>query len=225
MAERRKMLSENLLLKNEIELMGKDEIFEQIPRWDKYFISNYGRLLHKNKKGKYTIVNPSITKGGYLSYTVSKPARTYRGKKIRDTNGKPKNIRDCRTAQYFVATVYVKNPYPVIEYSVEDLQIHHKDRDRQNNYYKNLMWLCKSKNGRKDHDFIHSIKKFSLYNEETTNFHTYHDIDILLKRIDTDVLEFIDSIRYNEKLFKSQDGKWDLYEVNGYFVGIQFFRK
>ncbi len=217
-------LSEKQLQKNNIELIGKDEIFSQIPNWNKYFISNHGRLIHKNNKGRYTIVNPSITKGGYLSYTLSKPARNYKGDKVRDENGKPKNIRSCKPAQQLVAILYVNNPYPG-EYTIEDLQIHHKDGNRINNYYKNLMFLCKSKNGRKDHDFIHSIKKVSLYNEETTNFHTYKDIDMLLKRIDTDVLEFIDSIRYNEKLFKSQDGKWDLYEVNGYFVGIQFFRK
>lgn len=218
-------LSEGTLAKNGIELIGADEIFTQIPRWDKYFISNHGRLIHKNSKRRYTIINPSITKGGYLTYTLSKPARNYRGEKVRDENGKPKTIRKCKPAQQLVAILYVNNPYYSGEYTIEDLQIHHKDGNRINNYYKNLMFLCKSKNRRKDHDFIHSIKKVSLYNEETTNYHTYRDIEMLLKRINTDVLEFIDTIRFNEKLFKSQDGKWDLYEVNGYFVGIQFFRK
>ena len=72
------MLSENLLIKNGIDLIETDEKFAQVAGWNKYFISNYGRLLHKNKKNKYTIVNPSITTGGYLTYTLAKPTRTYK---------------------------------------------------------------------------------------------------------------------------------------------------
>ena len=218
-----KMLNNTILEKNNIELIGKDETFSQIPKWSKYFISNYGRLLHKNKKNRYTIVNPSITKGGYLTYTLSKPARTYKGQKLRKPDGTAKTQKDCRTAQELVAIMYVKNPYPKAEYTIEDVQVHHKDRNRTNNYYKNLMWLCKTKNGRKDHDFIHSIRKIALYNEDTTIYHTYKDIDVLLNHLDIDVLELIDTLKYSDT--KIKDGKWTTYKVNDCYVGVQFSDK
>ncbi len=62
-------LSENILDRNNIELIAIDEVFTQIRNWNKYFFSNYGRLIHQNNKGKYCIVNPSITDGGYFTYT------------------------------------------------------------------------------------------------------------------------------------------------------------
>ena len=220
--ERRNMtLSEALLLKNGIELIEKDEIFKQVTHWNKYYISNYGRLVHKNNKGRYTIVNPSITKGGYLTYTLSKPARMYKGKKVRDNQGNTKRIRECKPAHQMVAIMYVNNPYPG-EYTIEDLEVHHKDKNRTNNYFKNLMWLCKTKNGRTDHDFVHTIKKIALYNEETTVYHTYKDIDLLLNRLDIDILELIDTLKYSDT--KIKDGKWTTYKVNGCYVGVQFIK-
>lgn len=216
-------ITERTLRKNGIELIELDETFTQIPNWNKYFISNYGRLLHKNNKGKYRIVNPSINKGQYLTYTLSKPARMYRGEKVRDQNGKVKQTRKCKPAHNLVAKVYCKNPYkPYVEYQIEDLDVHHKDGDRQNNYYRNLMYLCKNKNGRADHAFIHSIKKASIYNHEKGKFHTYKDIEMLLKRLNMDVLEFIDTLKYTEKLFSERN--WDIYTVNGYTLGIQFYK-
>lgn len=215
-------LNNSILERNNIELIGKDEVFSSIPRWSKYFISNHGRLLHKNNKGRYTIVNPSITTGGYLTYTLSKPGRTYKGKKVKGEDGKVKTIKDCRTAQYLVALCHVHNPYPKMEYSIEDLQVHHKDKNRINNYYKNLMWLCKSKNGRRDHDFVHSMKKIAIYNEDTAQYHTYKDIDMLLKRIGVDILELIDTLKYSD--IKIKDGKWTVYNVNDYYVGVQYHK-
>lgn len=218
-------LSQQTLEKNQIELLTLDELFKQIPKWNKYFISNYGRLLHKNNKGKYTIVNPTISHSGYFTYTLSKPARNYNGKKVRGKNGKPKTIRKCKPANQLVATLFVTNPYPECEYSISDLQVHHKNRVRTDNYYKNLMWLCKNKNGRKDHDFMHSVKKVSIYNKETGQFRTYNDIDRLLKKIDVNIMEFIDTVKDDELHLKSGDGKWNVYYINNHFVGIQFYIK
>lgn len=84
------------------------------------------------------------------------------------------------------------------------------------------MYLCRNKNGRADHAFIHSIKKASIYNHEKGKFHTYKDIEMLLKRLNMDVLEFIDTLKYTEKLFS--EGNWDIYTVNGYTLGIQFYK-
>lgn len=216
-------LTEKTLEKNNIELVGKDEVFTQIPKWNKYFISNYGRLLHKNTKGKYKIVNPSITKGGYLTYSLSKPARMYKGEKVRDKNGKTKPNKKCMSVQKFVAICYVKNPYPKTEYSIDDLQVHHKDKNPLNNYYKNLMWLCKNKNNRKDHDFVENIKRIAIYNPETAKYHSYRDIDMLLKRVGMNILELIDTLKYSEEYIK--DGKWKTYKVGKYYVGVQYYKE
>lgn len=217
-------LSSKILQKNNIDLIAPDEVFTQIPTWNRYFLSNHGRLLHKNSKGKYVLINPSITKSGYLTYTLYGKTRTYKGKKVRDKNGKIKPNRTCKPAHRLVAMLYVDSQYPS-NYTFNDLDAHHKDKNKTNNYYKNLMWLCVGKNGRKDHKFIDSIKKIALYNQETTKFHTYKDIELLCKRLNVDILELIDSIKFNNKLFKSQDGKWDVYHVNGHFIGIQFMKR
>lgn len=219
-----KVLTDKILRDNNI-THGVDEIFTQVPSWNKYFFSNYGRLIHKSNNGKYTLCKAVVTDNGYINYTLSKPARNYNGEKVRNADGTPKRKRKSIWAHRMVAQMYVVNPYPNAEYTIEDLHVHHKDNNRQNNYYKNLMWLCKSKNGRTDHDFIHSIKKISLYNQDKCTFHTYKDIDLLMKRLDVDVLELIDSLRFNDKLFKSQDGKWDIYQVNNQFIGVQFYKE
>lgn len=207
-------LTESILDKNNIELIELDEVFTKVRGWSKYFISNYGRLLHLNNKGRYNIVNPSITKGGYLTYTLSKPARKYRGKKVRDKNGNVKQNRECKSAHTLVAIMYVDNHYPG-NYRIEDLEVHHKDKNRTHNYYKNLMFLSTE-----HHGFIHTIKKISLYNQETIQYHTYKDIEVLAKRIDTDVLELLDTLKVTDRLFK--DGKWDVYNINGYFIGVDY---
>lgn len=215
-------LSKKTLLKNNIGLLEIDEIFSRIPEWNKYFISNYGRLIRLKNDGTYNIVNPSISTGGYLTYTLSKPARKYNGRKVKNEYGYSRGERTCKNAHQLVAQVFVKSNYPA-EYNIKDLQVHHKDKDRKNNYYKNLMYLCARKNGRNDHEFIHTLKKVAYYNKDKDSFYTYRDMDLLLKRLDVSILEFIDSIKYTDKLFTSQNGKWDVYFINGHFIGIQFY--
>lgn len=212
-------LSQKTLIDNNIDLIAVDEVFTQIPKWGAYYISNHGRLIHKNDKEHYSVVNPSISTGGYLTYTLSKRARYYRGEKVRDKNGKAKGQRQCYPAHRLVAMLYVHNSYPAT-YRIQDLDVHHKNHTRTDNYYKNLMWLS-----RKDHRYLDTIKKISIYSEEHCTFRTYKDIELLAKRIDIDILELIDSLRYGDRLFKSQDGKWDVYQVNGYFLGIHFYRR
>lgn len=221
------MLSENLLIKNGIDLIETDEKFAQVAGWNKYFISNYGRLLHKNKKNKYTIVNPSITTGGYLTYTLAKPTRTYKGEKLRNPDGSLKRNVLPITANRLVALMFVTyNPYEGrYDYSIENLDVHHKDHNRQNNYFKNLMWLSNGKNGtRADHQFINTIKKISLYDEKNGTYHTYKDIERLCKRIDIDILELIDTLK-DKDTPQIKDGSWTTYKVNNNYIGLQFFKK
>lgn len=217
------ILSKKILSKNNIGLIQIDEIFSRIPEWTKYFISNYGRLIHQKNNGELNIVNPSINTGGYLTYTLSKPARNYKGRKVKNKYGFSRGERVCKNAHQLVAQVYINPDYPA-EYNIKDLQVHHKDKNRKNNYYKNLMYLCEQKNGRHDHDFIHSIKKMAYYNQDTAKFYSYKDPQMLIKRIDVSLLEFIDHIKYSDKLFTSQDGKWDIFNINNHFIGIQFYK-
>ena len=85
------------------------------------------------------------------------------------------------------------------------------------------MWLANGKVGtRADHQFINTIKKIAVYNENNANYHTYKDIERLCKRIDTDILELIDILK-DKDTPKIKAGAWTTYQVNDFYVGVQFF--
>ena len=214
-------LSLKKLLENGIELIAKDEVFAKVENWNKYFISNHGRLIHKNRTGKYRIVNPSITSGGYLTYTLSKPARTYNGVKVRDAAGNVKTQIKCNSAQNMVARMFVYNPYPRMQYAIEDLQAHHKDRNRQNNYYKNLMWLSTE-----DHGFVHRIKRIGVYNADTCKYRCSKDIESVLKKIKMNIIEFRKTVqKMNKDKLTVRDAHWTVYLINGVYVAIEYYKK
>lgn len=214
-------LSLKKLLENGIELIAKDEVFAKVENWNKYFISNHGRLIHKNSKGKYRIVNPSITSGGYLTYTLSKPARTYNGVKVRDAAGNVKTQIKCNSAQNMVARMFVYNPYPRMQYAIEDLQAHHKDRNRQNNYYKNLMWLSTE-----DHGFVHRIKRIGVYNADTCKYRCSKDIESVLKKLKMNIVEFRKTVqKMNKDKLTVRDAHWTVYLINGVYVAIEYYKK
>lgn len=213
-------LSLKKLLENGIELIAKDEVFAKVENWNKYFISNHGRLIHKNSKGKYRIVNPSITSGGYLTYTLSKPARTYNGVKVRDAAGNVKTQIKCNSAQNMVARMFVYNPYPRMQYAIEDLQAHHKDRNRQNNYYKNLMWLSTE-----DHGFVHRIKRIGVYNADTCKYRCSKDIESVLKKLKMNIIEFRKTVqKMNKDKVTVRDAHWTVYLINGVYVAIEYYK-
>ena len=214
-------LSLKKLLENGIELIAKDEVFAKVENWNKYFISNHGRLIHKNSKGKYRIVNPSITSGGYLTYTLSKPARTYNGVKVRDAAGNVKTQIKCNSAQNMVARMFVYNPYPRMQYAIEDLQAHHKDKNRQNNYYKNLMWLSTE-----DHGFVHRIKRIGVYNADTCKYRCSKDIESVLKKIKMNIIDFRKTVqKMNKDKLTVRDAHWTVYLINGVYVAIEYYKK
>ena len=214
-------LSLKKLLENGIELIAKDEVFAKVENWNKYFISNHGRLIHKNSKGKYRIVNPSITSGGYLTYTLSKPARTYNGVKVRDAAGNVKTQIKCNSAQNMVAKMFVYNPYPRMQYAIEDLQAHHKDKNRQNNYYKNLMWLSTE-----DHGFVHRIKRIGVYNADTCKYRCTKDIESVLKKIKMNIIEFRKTVqKMNKDKLTIRDNQWIVYLINEVYVAIEYYKK
>lgn len=207
-------------LKNyEIELIADDEVFTRLPRFKYYYISNYGRLVKEQpKNGKLHSVNPEIVPNGYIAYKLLKPNRKYRGKPLRYENGKLKYGNTKTTAQRLVAMVYVNNYYG--EYAIDDLQVHHKDKNRQNNYFKNLIWLSLE-----DHKFIHKIKKIAIYNQNNGTYRTYRDIEYVAKLCKLNIREFLDEIKSNKNHFKSLDGKWANFYVNNKFIGIQWFKR
>ena len=221
------MIAESTLNKNGIELMEIDEVFTQVKGYKYYFISNYGRLIHKNKKGNYNIVSPVLVKGGYLKYTLSKPTRKYKGDYVRDKNGKPKRNTKDATANQLVGMMFLEyNPYTEkYNYTIEQLDTHHKDHNPQNNYYKNLMWLSNGKKGsRPDHGFINTIKRIAVYDESTATYHRYRDIERLCGNIDIDILELIDILK-DKNTPSIKDGEWTTYKVYEYYIGIQKFTR
>lgn len=209
-------LSERKLEKNGIELLAWDEIFNPIPKWNRYFISNYGRLLHINKKKELNLVPAHANNAGYLKYNLSKPTRKYKGKKLRDKNGKTKgNHLNCY-AHRLVAQLYVPILYPdYYDFDINDLEVHHRDKDPSNNYYKNLMYLLKV-----HHKFVDSIKKMGSYNDNTGRIYKYKDIERLADKAGMNVIEFIDYLRFAESERKD---KWNIYSINGYHVAVEYF--
>lgn len=217
------MLTQKKLKENNIDLIAIDEVFSQVPQWSRYYISNYGRLIYYNKeRAKMRINKPEIASNGYLAYKLSKPARRYKGNIVREKDGKAKSRTARRYAHRLVAQLYVNSQYPD-EYSIDtDLQVHHKDKNPQNNYYKNLMYLSKNKNGRNDHDFIDSIKKIAVLNKQTGRPYAYKDIERLCYRLDIFILELIDALKMDRNPLKSADGKWNIYPIGGELVGVQY---
>lgn len=221
------MVSKKTLEKNNIELIEIDEEFTQVKGYTNYFISNYGRLIHKRADKTYNIVSPNIINGGYIGYSLSKPARKYKGDIVRDENGKAKGSRTTATANQLVAKMFVDyNPYTEkYNYTIEQLDTHHKDHNRQNNYYKNLMWLANGKGGsRADHYFINQIKKIAIYDTEKVQYHTFKDIERLCSRIDLDILELIDILK-DENTPNIKNGEWDTYKVNDFYIGLQYYTR
>jgi len=107
----------------------KDEVWKTIDEFPRYMISNYGRV--KSFIGVEKILS-QYTIGGYL---VVKLSSTPTAQGIY----KQKNIKVHRlVAQYFCEGFF------------GDKQVHHIDRDRTNNYYKNLLCVTKA-----EHAAIH----------------------------------------------------------------------
>lgn len=210
-------LSEKKLLENGIELLGWDELFTPIPNWNRYYISNYGRLLHMNKKKELKIVPAHPNNAGYFKYNLSKPTRKYNGKKLRDKNGKTKgNTKNCYVHR-LVAELYVPILYPeYYDIDINDLEVHHRDKDPSNNYYKNLMYLLKV-----HHKFVDSIKRMGSYNTVTGRVYKYADIERLADKANLNVIEFIDYLRFAES---EKDGKWNVYNINGYHIAVEYFK-
>jgi len=110
------------------------EFFDTIPDFPDYECGDYGTILSK-KFGKTIVLRPAPDGGGYLCVILCRDGKQYH-KKI-----------NC-----LVGLVWVPNP--------EGLPtVNHIDRNRTNNYYKNLEWASYSTQVKKENrGFLQHIK-------------------------------------------------------------------
>lgn len=103
--------------------MYQQEEWKQIKEYPRYYVSNQGKIKSIIKGVEY-ILSPYYTENGYL--VVQLCAETPKGER-----NKQKTLKVHRlVAQYFCENYY------------NNCEIHHIDRNRSNNNYKNL--LCVS---------------------------------------------------------------------------------
>ncbi len=93
--------------------------------FDSYFVSNYGVVYKRTKKGEYKLAKPFMTKDGYIEYVIT------------DVNGKQKHIQ----GQRIMALVFHENPngHP---------HVNHKNGERWDNRIENLEWTSVSENAK-----------------------------------------------------------------------------
>ena len=104
-----------------------------------YYVSNYGRVK-SYKKYYATILKPMKNKGGYLRVQIF-------------FNGIMRNMLISR----LVAGAFMEQPKNISMY-----QLHHINRNRQDNRLENLIWLRVD-----NHKSIHTVYKFlDKYNED-----------------------------------------------------------
>lgn len=103
--------------------LSRNERFIEITGYPKYFISNYGRAI-SHKRSKYVLLNPQINGSGYYQYTLYNELYP-KGEQI--------------AAHRLVAEQFCKGFDPDFQN-----EVHHKDHDKLNNWYKNLIWVDKT---------------------------------------------------------------------------------
>lgn len=96
-----------------IELIAKDEVFVLVNGTNNYWISNHGRLVNNLRDGFH------MHKTGYAHYTLSGI----------DKDKKIETYTDKLVAEHFLERTGRCN------------RIWHIDRDRDNCYYRNLIWV------------------------------------------------------------------------------------
>lgn len=110
----------------------KDEIWKEIPHYNGYEISNYGRVRKYAKRhNEYYLLSLAPNKNNNRLYVS-----------LHDGN-KRKNIQVSR----LVALMFVENPNPEINKTVN-----HKDGNVENNYYENLEWVTQGQNNKHAYD-------------------------------------------------------------------------
>lgn len=137
--------------------MQNNEIWKPIVNYERYLISNFGRV--RSIKGKnITLLNTSEDKDGYL--------------KIRLTYGVRKRIK--KSLHRLVAIAFIPNPnnYPTVN---------HIDGNKKNNSVNNLEWSSYSQNNQHAYDTglkkrygqHYNARKIAIYNVNTNAIYQY----------------------------------------------------
>lgn len=190
---RKNILSEKKINEAEIDLVSDDEVFVRHPQWSDYFISQYGRAISV-KKDSCRLLGLVPGGGGYYYFKFCElPFQ------------KPTSI----SVQRAVADIYCPNFWQ--DYDKNKLQAHHYDHNKINNYYRNLILLPTSL-----HFVMNKTKKMAYFsNSKFREMNPYQ----IMEETNLTLNEIILSSK--KKPLKSQ-GKWSIFEEQGYLIGFQF---
>lgn len=151
------------------------------------WISQYGRIIIKNKSGKYYLAK--------LSNDTKKSGKTYKRVWISELN-------ETAYVHRLVAEVWCRG----FDAELRN-EIHHLDHDGSNNYYKNLIWVNKV-----HHSFLNrDIKIYFMNNRSNSDFQPVDDLVEVAQKIGINikVLSFILSKKPDLK-----SGTLDIYECD-----------
>lgn len=189
-------ISKEKLKESKIDLVANDEIFVRHPEWNDYYISQYGRAV-SIKNNKCNLLNLIPGGGGYYYY-----------KFVEIPNKNPTSI----SAHRAVADVFCPNFWQ--NKNKNQLQAHHFDHSKINNYYKNLILLPTNL-----HNVLNRVKDMVyLYNGRFEKKTPYEIMDITGLTLDEIVLSS------KGKPIKSQ-GKYSVFEIKGHLIGFCFIKK
>lgn len=185
-----------------IELIAEDEIFVEHQYFERYYISQYGRVL--STKGKA----PKLLK----QYVQGSKDRPYPGVSFSDVKKSGFNVGRA------VADVYCPNfwGYFKIKPNVIDLtryEAHHCDRNTFNNNYLNMILL--------PHGLANYIESYALL--EGTELHEYINPLRIVEKTNLYPDEIID-VGWNQKGELKENG-YTMYNVEGYWIGLKYRKK
>lgn len=175
--------------------IDKDEKFIQCIIYSDYYVSNYGRII-SNKYNKFKLLSPKrIDSNGYIHYTLRHNAE---------------NIQ--LLAHRIVALNWCKNNDPDSK-----IEVHHIDKNKSNNYYKNLMWVSKA-----EHKLL-DLNYEVYFSKNGVKFHKFESIESIAQKAYIESTELYRIINSSPdyyfdrlKLFEIQDFE----PTNTYFIGV-----
>lgn len=188
-------LSVEQITEANIELLD-NEVFVKHPKWNDYYISQYGRGISvKGKAIKLLSLQPGG--GGYYYFKFSE---------VGNTNTPSIGVHRA-VADVFCPDFWDDTP----------LEAHHIDKVHTNNYYKNLILLP-----RKLHSALHQIKKIVQFDGGTIK--EINSILDLVYSTGLTLEEIILANKGNNKPLKS-NSKYTIFDIKGYLIGYQYYPK
>ncbi len=191
----------------EIYLLHKDEIFVNVFKFTDYYISNYGRVISK-QRGNYTLLEGHITSHGYMSYKLLRTVEKSRNHKSQLVD----EVWEI-TAHQLVAIHFLNNNQPDIK-----IHVHHKDGNKLNNDFRNLRWVSP-----REHRFIHTINKIGIYDRENKCVIEYKTPYDLAEKYGLSIEQLADIIHRDNETAEFEDWKCYIYyrRYNNVIIAIQ----